>query len=212
MPQLVAQLDREALLDGQLAQRVREPVAQFLGTRRFLGREWERGRLQVLPGTRARGAAERVAGLAVGNPEYPGRGLRVAAKVSRAAPYDPERVIDDLLGEVVAPGEPRQEARQTAVVQVVELLERAPVAARHPLDELDLPRRGAAAARTDFRHVVVTAHLVNAPLAVSVHPGSRGSPTAEDPRPPQNCQLTAPARRFATGYGKSSAACRWAAK
>src|SRR5215472_12652693 len=163
MPQLVTQLDREALLHRQLAQRVREPVAQFLGTCRLLGREWERGRLQVLPGTRARGAAERVSGLAVRDPEYPGRRLRVAAKIARAAPHDPERVVDDLLGEVVAPGEPGEEARQAAVVEVVELLERAPVAARHPLDEIELARRGAAAAGTDLRHVVGTAHSVDAP-------------------------------------------------
>src|ERR1700756_5044763 len=155
MPQLVAQLDRQALLDGQLAQRVGEPVAQFLGTCRLLGRKWKRGRLQVLPGTRARGTAERVPCLAVRNPEYPGRGLGVAAKIAGTAPYDPERVVDDLLGEVVTPGEPRQEARQAAVVEVVELLERTPVAARHPLDELDLASRCTAAARGRFCHVVV---------------------------------------------------------
>src|SRR5215472_257056 len=153
MPQLVTQLDREALLHRQLAQRVREPVAQFLGTCRLLGREWERGCLQVLPGTRARGAAERVARLAVRDPEYPGRRLRVAAKIARAAPYDPERIVDDLLGEVVAPGEPREEARQAAVVEVVELLERPPVAPRDTLDELELTRRRTAAARSWLPHV-----------------------------------------------------------
>src|SRR6185312_4455430 len=139
-------LNGHSLLDRQVLERLRQPVAQLLRVHWFVAREWLQQRLKVLAGCDASRRPERVSCAPIGDPEYPGGRLRVAAEVARLAPHDQERVVDDLFRHIEVAREPGQEPSQPAVIEVIELLESATVACRDPGDELALACRGGAAA------------------------------------------------------------------
>src|SRR5208282_5403051 len=122
--------------------------------RRSLGGKWQQLGLQVLL-LQASTGAKRVTGLAVSDPEDPGRGQRVAAKGVRLAPYHPEGVVDDFLGEIVTACKTRQEARHAAMVEVVEFLERLAIARGDARDEFHLACNTRSPAIGRLRHAVI---------------------------------------------------------
>src|SRR6185312_11124721 len=64
----------------------------------------------------------------VGDAENPSRHPRGAPEIAGVLPDDPERIVDDLLGKLVAGGEPHEKPCEPPVIEEVELLHRGAVA------------------------------------------------------------------------------------
>src|SRR6185312_9061248 len=100
IPQLVTELNSHPLLDRQVRECLHQPVTQLLRLHWFVAREWLQQGFKVLAGRDAGRRPERVSRATVGDSENPGRGLRVSAEVACLAPYDQERVVDDLFSDI----------------------------------------------------------------------------------------------------------------
>src|SRR6185437_5918833 len=140
------ELNGHPLLDRQVRKRLHQPVTQLLRLHWFVAREWLQQGFKVLAGRDAGRRPERVSRAAVGDSENPGRGLRVSAEVACLAPHDQERVVDDLFSDIEVAGEACQKASQPAVIEVVQLLQSAPVASCDSRNQLSLTGRSGASA------------------------------------------------------------------
>ena len=74
-------------------------------------------------------------GAPVGDADDPGRDARLAPELARPPPNHPHRVIDDFLGELIAARQARQEARQAAVIDDVQIAKRVAIACRDPIQQ-----------------------------------------------------------------------------
>ena len=74
----------------------------------------------------------------VGNTDDPGRDQRIAAEVTGLQPHRPERVVDHFFDQVVTRGHPHEEARETTVVDQVQLFESDPIAGRDLAQQFEL--------------------------------------------------------------------------